>query len=189
MFRLSLIFLLVSLLSGAPANACSCYCTYTHKVSDYLEDHDVFWGLPTQSRLTSNGSVITDVDVLEDYDRLPNEKTLQITSSPEDGTSCGRQLRVGVPQLIVSWRNKDRRSVGTCSCEPPKVHLFNYLKSGTDVYLPSLDRCWDDDAPDNIKPNKRCDVWRSTVNRQTIEHVEEMRIWGLYWERRGSGSE
>ena len=149
-------------------------CNYEHNVSEYLKTHKVFWGVPKQSKLTSDYLVSSKVEVLEGYNRLKTGDIITIDSQPEDGASCGTQLYTGVPQFIIAKTAENKNIVNSCSCEPPSVYLIDYLKNDEDTYLPSLNNCWGKD--DNIKSNEICKVWRDAPDDDAAEFKELMRM-------------
>lgn len=163
------------------AEACSCYCDFDHKVSEYLQTHKAFWGVPKQSQLTSDYNVISKVEVLEGYEQLNSGKLITIESQPEDGASCGTQLYTGVPQFIVASTINNKNIVSTCNCEPPSAYLIEYLKEGKDQYLPNLRNCWNDDS--EVKPTEKCEIWRKAPDDDIAEFSELMRMHKLLREK------
>ncbi len=157
------------------AAACSCSCEFEHTVSDYFEDHILFWGLPTNSLLTKNDLVNNEVRVIESYDQLNSREVVKVKSNPEDGGSCGYQLKVGVTQLIVAHTQDSEMFVSTCVCSPPIAYAIEYLREGTDRYLPSLDKCWDEKTGD-INLESECQVWREAQDEWQAERTEFMRV-------------
>ena len=164
----------IAVLLSTPAKACSCHCKYGHSISEYMQTHDVFWGLPKISRLTSDNLVTSEVEVLESYGRLNSNSNVTIISQPDDGGSCGIQLYTGIPQLIISKKSGQLNVITNCNCEPPSDYLIKYLKEGTDLYLPNLDKCRDDD--DNIKPTKVCKIW-GNISDEQLKHNELQRMY------------
>ena len=169
----------IATLTLAPfAHACSCICTYEHTISEYLDDHSVFWGTPKQSVLSSERLVSTSVDVLEGYSRLNSGETVLVLSSPDDGASCGLQLKVGVLQLIVAHKWDEKLTVSNCPCTPPLSYLIGYLKGGDDTFLPNLQNCRDDSSG-NYKQTGECRVLRDAPNDHRIMFEEERRVRAL----------
>lgn len=170
-----LIGIFITLVSPSLASACSCFCKFEHSVSEYLENHDAFWGVPKQSSLTSEYLVSSQVEVLDGYGRLQVGDTLIIDSQPDDGGSCGTQLYTGVPQFIVAYKDAEKGIVSTCSCEPPFEYLLKYLSEGEDTYLPNINDCWNDNG--EIKSNKECKVWQEALDDNLAQHSERMRVY------------
>jgi hypothetical protein len=150
-------------------------CSYDQTVSEYLETHVAFWGIPEVSAVSSDYSVSTEVKIIEDYDRLEAANTITIISTPDDRFSCGQQLKVGVKQLIIASRHNDDYWISNCNCQPPSAYLIQYLRSGSDTYLPDLQRCWNNDTV-KIKNNKVCKVWRNAPDDETTEWQEWNRL-------------
>ena len=184
MLKQILFGIFATILSPLTAEACSCFCNYDHKVSEYLKTHKVFWGVPKKSQLTSDYTVISEVEVLEGYKRIISGETIKIESQPEDGASCGIQLYTGVPQFIIAKKAGKRNISSTCNCEPPSAYLIEYLKNDKDTYLPSLNDCWGND--DEIKSNLECKAWRDVFNDDTAEFKERMRMHQIMRENRSS---
>jgi hypothetical protein len=157
------------------AYACSCFCTFEHSVSEYLENYHAFWGVPKQSILSSEYLVRSEVEVLEGYKRLQVGDMLTIDSKPDDGGSCGIQLNTGVPQFIVAYKGDENNTVSTCSCEPPFEYILKYLNEGEDTYMPNPDDCWHEDG--KIKSNKKCKVWRDVTDDYTAQLRERRRMY------------
>jgi len=183
MWKIFSLGLFATLLSGASALACSCGCNFEFTISEYLQSHKVFWGVPTESQLeryerqlgqTDSYRVISQVTVLEGYGRLQSGTTVEVVSAPDDGASCGTQLYTGVPQLIIANTAGDRNYVGTCTCTPPIAHLLDHLKDGKDIYIPDLNDCWGEN--DKIKSGKKCEVWRDAPDEHQLMHAERMKM-------------
>ncbi len=158
--------------------ACSCICSFEHTVSDYTDDHLVFWGIPIQSQLFSEGIVGNEVRILEGYGELSPGDLVTINSYPEDGGSCGYQLNVGVPQLIIATPHNDDAFTSTCRCSPPLAYIFEYLNGGEDTYLPNLNNCWNDNTRE-INSTAECEVWRDAPFDTEAESQELKRIYAL----------
>lgn len=141
--------------------ACSCFCEYNQKVSEYMENKVVFWGIPKNSEVKqtkgeqSDFNILSNIVVLESYDQKLS-KIISIESSPEDGGMCGFQPRLGIPQLITAYPSKKGYSgFSRCTCEIPPKQLFDYLEKGKDTFIPNPQDCQKDNKI------KECDVWKN----------------------------
>ncbi len=150
-------------------------------VSDYVQDAKIFWGIPTESKYVKTTTrsawtrhrVVSKIDVLEGYGRIQNKSEITVISSADDGASCGEQLNVGVPQLIITLGEKN--SISSCNCPPPTAYLLDYLKEGKDRYLPDLDDCWDSKNKDRrYKSTEKCKVWAEAPDDYSAVHQERM---------------
>jgi len=164
MFRLIPMFIFFAFaLSSQVAHACSCFCEYGHKVSDYMKSHEVFWGLPISSRFDrKNETVVTEIEVLESFGRI-KKKTVQVFSAPDDGATCGITVPLAVPKLINAYGvSTGSLNMNSCICEIPATPLLKYLNTGEDTYIPKIDKCFDKDM--NPKKSDYCKIWNSSTD-------------------------
>ncbi len=186
MIRAFIIGIFLSLLSATSAFACSCGCRFDFHVSDYVNGAKIFWGVPIESRYKVSKHpdgwrdevVTTRVQVLEGYERILKDTEITVYSSPDDGASCGIQLNMGVPQLIIAGSNN---GIGSCTCAPPEAYLLDYLIEGKDRYLPDLNDCWDsDNEARRFKPTEKCKVWADAPEPFSGLGPEERRIYKIF---------
>ena len=171
-----LLFASLAAVHFAPiAQACSCICSYEHSVSTFAAEHTVFWGVPTKSVLSSEHLVTSTVEVIEGYGQHNPGDVVSIASRPEDGGTCGIQLRVGVLQLIVASKAGDSLTVSTCQCTPPLAYLIRYLKTGEDVFLPNLENCRDEESG-GFKSSDNCRVLNEAPDDFVFRLEEERRV-------------
>ena len=130
-------------------------------VSEYVSEHEVFWGLPFESKFDRENqnrrNIVTTIEVLEDYNLdLPN--TVEVASTSDSGL-CGIQLNLGRPELITAYKSADgQRVISSCQCEPPLDALFNYLENGSDALAPHSLDC---SNPTSDTTKERCKVWEN----------------------------
>lgn len=136
-------------------------------VSDFAKDYTSFWGVPYKTEIEfreHNGRNHqinrTSIKIYDDFGQsLPT--TLSVVSLPDDGASCGLDLPLGEPRLIYAYgKSQSHLNVSHCSCQPPYLALENFLRSGSDSFIPSLDMCSDDFG--EISKKNECNVWQDS---------------------------
>jgi len=175
--RALIIAAFISIISG-PAYACSCYGWEGGHVSEFVSKYTSFWGVPIQSEIKPMGTdrprlvVSYKVEVLEGYDRIISQTT-EVTSSIEDGASCGIQLTIGTPQFLSTYKTQDGGfAVGACVPVIPYKAIEDYLKNGVDTHVPSLDECLT--KGNEIKlDNPDCIIWKDSATETWMRQGEE----------------
>ena len=110
----------------------------------------------------SDFNITSDIVVLESYNQKIS-KIISIKSSPEDGGMCGFQPRVGIPQLITAYPNKEGYwGFSTCTCEIPSKQLFDYLENGKDSFVPNPQNC------EKGSKAKECDIWEDAEESHVL---------------------
>lgn len=185
MSRFFIYAFLSTIFFASSASACSCFCNDGHTVSEFMQDHKVFWGVPVASHWKNEQSqndrphrthVITHVTVIEGYDRIKSNSSLTVQSRPDDGGSCGKQLNLGVLQLIITTGEKNR--VSTCQCAPPLPLIVDYLNNNNDTFIPNPEVCEKPNQPPKTKEicETVSNAWKSERKLQHSEHMKVYRV-------------
>ena len=147
-------------------------------MSEFVSKYTSFWGVPVQSELRPRGTdrpqliVSYQVEILESYDRIATE-TIEVTSSIEDGASCGIQLTIGVPQFLSAYKGLNGRlGVGSCTPNIPYKAIKNYLENGIDANVPADYECLNEDNK-VILENTDCAVWEGINFEPWIRQGQE----------------
>lgn len=190
---LSVIFTLIA----APAWACSCGSAESGYVSEIIEGYQVFWGVPTAANITKKTggrpghNVKYKIDVLENYNRFV-EKQVDVTSSIEDGGSCGVQLTIGVPQIMTAWEYKPKQyNISSCAPSPPYEALKLYLEDNIDTFIPDWSECHTWKTIKGIKrpvlnaEREDCQVWEDegVSDRYYYGYQDLSKYRKLWWDR------
>lgn len=167
----------ISIISS-PAYACSCIGWEGGLVSEFVSKYTSFWGVPIQSEIKPIGTdrprliVSYQIEVLEGYNRIVSQTT-EVTSSIEDGGSCGIQLTIGTPQFLSAYKIQDGGlAVGSCVPLIPYKAIEDYLKSGVDSHVPRLDECLTKENEIKLD-NTDCIVWKDSALETWMRQGQE----------------
>ena len=171
-----LIACLLSLIS-APSFACSCAPWTGGLVSEFVGNYTSFWGVPVRSdvktRSTDRPELIVgyEVELVEGYDRVVNEK-LEVISSIVDGGSCGIELSMGTPQFLSAYKINNRQfGINSCTPHIPYKSILNYLENGVDAIVPADYDCLNEENKIKLE-NPDCAIWEGAITE--------------YWQRKGA---
>ena len=170
--------LLIVLVGGTKAWACSCAPWQGGLVSEFVGTYASFWGVPIQSELkplsTDRPDLIVSykVEILEGFGRI-TKTNVEVRSSIEDGGSCGIQLTMGIPQFLSAYEGKnDQFWIGSCTPHLPYKAIKEYLESDIDAHVPDTNECFDEELK-LITENSDCAVWEGVSFDSWVRHGQE----------------
>ena len=196
-FRLIIAFA-VTLCFGAKASACSCYGWEGGYVSDFSKQYLSAWVVPLSAKLETQKTergfdavVKYELEILDSFNAVM-QTSMVAYASVEDGASCGEQLIVGTPQFLTFGRTSwDGTFTTNCAPELPYAAIKAYLKNGLDSYVPSLNKCFDENA-ELVKSKPECKVWEESASSWRRygdeDYLKYVLLWGADQKSRAQNS-